>query len=96
MDLELRRRKRWFRALDIAELLFEYEGYFADYLEDLENFLEEEEMYSPKISEDLIPQLYRKAKVEGIPMTRLVDQIIRDALNGKGSKKRGKKDEGRR
>lgn len=47
-------------------------------------------MYSPKIKEDLVAKLYQKAKVEGVPMTKLVDQIIRDALNGKGSRKRGK------
>ena len=37
-------------------------------------------MYSPKISEDLIPQLYRMAKDRKMPMTRLVDHIIRRSL----------------
>ena len=37
-------------------------------------------MYSPKIAEDLIPVLYRQAKTRGIPMTRLVDEILRRAL----------------
>ena len=37
-------------------------------------------MYSPKINEELIPRLYRIAKKEGIPMTKLVDGIIREAL----------------
>ena len=37
-------------------------------------------MYSPKISEELIPVLYRSAKAKGIPMTRLVDSLIREAL----------------
>jgi hypothetical protein len=37
-------------------------------------------MYSPKISEDLIPELYRVRKERNIPMTRLVDEIIRNAL----------------
>jgi len=40
-------------------------------------------MYSPKIKEDLIPKLYRRAKGEGIPMTKLVDQIMRKSLNSK-------------
>ena len=53
-------------------------------------------MYSPKIKEDLIPRLYRKAKVLDVPMTKLVDEIIRDAVNGKGPKKRQKADAGRR
>lgn len=38
------------------------------------------EMYSPKISEDLIHTLYFAARAKGIPMTRLVDSLIRDAL----------------
>jgi len=35
-------------------------------------------MYSPKIDEDYIPFLYRKAKSQQIPMTRLVNKIIAD------------------
>ncbi len=38
-------------------------------------------MYSPKIKEDLVAKLYQKAKVEGMPMTALVNQIISKALN---------------
>jgi len=34
-------------------------------------------MYSPKIRDDLIPKLYRLARQEGKPMTRLVDEILR-------------------
>lgn len=37
-------------------------------------------MYSPKISEALIPALYRLGKARHIPMTRLVDSLIRKAL----------------
>lgn len=37
-------------------------------------------MYSPQIKPDLIPVLYRKAKDLGVPMTRLVDSILREAL----------------
>ena len=33
-------------------------------------------MYSPKISEALIPTLYRIAKDRGVPMTALVNRII--------------------
>lgn len=85
MNAELRRRKRWFRALELAEIMFEYEGYHTAYLTDLKSFLEEEKVYSPKISEDLIPKLYRKAKLEGLPMTKVVDRILRAVLmNGRG------------
>jgi len=38
MDYETKRRKRWFRALEIAECLFE-EGYHTEYLDDLREFL---------------------------------------------------------
>jgi len=89
MNPELLRKKRWFRALEIAECLFEEEGYHTEYLKDIEKVLKGENgMYSPKIEEDLVTKLYQKAKVEGVPMTKLVDQIIREALNGKGSKER--------
>lgn len=33
-------------------------------------------MYSPKICEDLIPQLYRFAKRLDMPMTRLVNALL--------------------
>ena len=38
-------------------------------------------MYSPKISEKLIPILYRIAKKKRVPMTTLVDSIIQAYLN---------------
>ena len=38
-------------------------------------------MYSPKIREDLIPQVYRLAKAVGVKMTTLVNQILERALN---------------
>lgn len=41
MDYEKRRKKRWFRALKIAECLFEDEGYHTKYLKDLKEFLKE-------------------------------------------------------
>ncbi len=37
-------------------------------------------MYHPKIREDLILRLYRLAKARGIPMTRLVSQLLESAL----------------
>lgn len=38
-------------------------------------------MYSPKISEELIPKLYRLAKCKGVKMTALVNEIIEKAIN---------------
>jgi len=37
-------------------------------------------MYSPKIKEDLIPVLFKLAAKEGKPMTKLVDEILRQEL----------------
>lgn len=37
-------------------------------------------MYSPRIDEELIPPLYRLAKARRIPMTRLVSEILNEAL----------------
>ncbi len=37
-------------------------------------------MYSPKIDEELIPRLYRLRKIKKIPMTRLVNGILRSML----------------
>lgn len=37
-------------------------------------------MYSPKIREDLIPKIYRKARKEKKPMTQVVDEILRENL----------------
>ena len=34
-------------------------------------------MYNPKISEELIPHLYREAKEKKEPMTSLVNKIIK-------------------
>ncbi|KKL15704.1 hypothetical protein LCGC14_2502940 [marine sediment metagenome] len=34
--------------------------------------------YSPRISEELIPKLYRLARYFKTPMTKLIDHIIKD------------------
>lgn len=44
-------------------------------------------MYSPRISEELIPRLYRRAKKEGIPMTKLVNEIVREGLRTREGRK---------
>jgi hypothetical protein len=38
-------------------------------------------MYSPKIREELIPRIYRAARVNGYPMTTWVNQVLEDALS---------------
>ena len=39
-------------------------------------------MYSPKISEDLIPLLHEKAIEENKPMTKIVNEILKEKLTG--------------
>ena len=36
--------------------------------------------YSPQLRRDLVKRLYFRAKAEGIPMTRLADRLIEEAL----------------
>ena len=43
-----------------------------------------EGMYSPRISEDLIPVIYRLALKKGVAMTKIVDDIIRTDLHIRG------------
>jgi hypothetical protein len=38
-------------------------------------------MYSPKIDEELIPRLYRLRKLKKMPMTRLVNGILENAIS---------------
>jgi len=38
-------------------------------------------MYSPKISEEIIPVLYKLRRHRGIPMTKLVQQLLFKALS---------------
>ncbi|MEM2951179.1 MAG: hypothetical protein QXV52_08830 [Nitrososphaeria archaeon] len=40
--------KRWLRALEIAKVLFEDQGYHSVFLEEIENFIERETNYSQK------------------------------------------------
>lgn len=42
-------------------------------------------MYSPKIKEDLINQLYRIGKRENKPITFLVDEILREGIRRRKS-----------
>ena len=41
-------------------------------------------MYSPRISEDLIPVLYRESRQKDVAMTKLVDEILRTDLHIRG------------
>ena len=36
--------------------------------------------YSPQLRRDLVTRLYFRARAEGIPMTRLADRLIDEAL----------------
>ena len=56
-------------------------------------------MYSPKIKEDLIPILYKLAKLEGKPMTALIDEMLRAEIakrNGQVNQTEQRSDSGKR
>jgi hypothetical protein len=44
--------------------------------------------YSPKLSREIVSRLYFKAKAERIPMTRLANRIMEQALEAEGNAKR--------
>ena len=73
--------KRWLRALEIAKILFEDQGCHTRYLEEIENVIRREDMYSPRINEELIPALFKTARLRKIPMTKLVNHIIKTYLS---------------
>ena len=73
--------KRWMRALNLAKILFQDQGYHWLYLNQIEIFIERKTMYSPKIEEDLIPRLYRLALAKKVPMTKLVNRILKAYLD---------------
>ena len=81
-----KKRKRWLRALEIAKAVFWAEGYHIRYLEDLEEFIRREKMYSPRIKPELVQKLYKLAKDQHTPMTRVVNKIIEDYFKNNPSK----------
>jgi hypothetical protein len=72
--------QRWVRALAIAKILFEDQGYHTVYLEEIERFLKEVCVYQPKIADEHIRNLYQWAKRLGVPMTHLLNTLIDHAL----------------
>ena len=50
-------------------------------------------MYSPKISEALIPYLYQWAKSEGVSMTALVNRMIKNEVENNQRKEKTSNDE---
>ena len=50
-------------------------------------------MYSPKISEEVIPYLYQWAKSEGVSMTALVNRMIKNEVENNQRKEKTSNDE---
>jgi len=59
--------KRWLRALKIAKIIFQDEGYHTLYLEGIEKFIRRKIVYSPRIREEYIPVLLRISASKRIP-----------------------------
>ena len=79
--MDSKEMKRWLRALEIAKILFADQWYHTVYLEEIKNLIRREAMYSPKLNEELIPALFKIARLRKIPMTKLVNQIITNYLS---------------
>jgi hypothetical protein len=74
-------------AIRVALYVFEHRGVALLSAAELSRFVapEKTEMsrpkwYSPQLRRDLVTRLYFRAKAEGLPMTRLVDRLIEEAL----------------
>ena len=53
-------------------------------------------MYSPKIAEELIPDLYRWAKSDGVTMTSLVNRIIKNEIENRERKEKSNEHQAQR
>jgi hypothetical protein len=42
-------------------------------------------LYSPRLSDDVVRSLYREGQRRGLPMTRLADLLLREALGSTGN-----------
>ena len=73
--------KRWLKALKIARIILEDQGYPTTHIEAMEKLIRRRIMYSPKIKEEYIPVLFKMSASRRIPMTKLVNEIIRDYLD---------------
>ena len=76
--------KRWLKALRIAKIIFEDQGYHTLYLEEIERFIKRKLMYNPKVKEEYIPMLFKISASKRIPMAQLVNRIIKDYLDKNG------------
>ena len=73
--------RRWLKALKIAKIIFEDQGYPTHYLDEVERFIKRKIMYNPRVKKEYLPILSKISASKGIPMTQLVNQIIKDYLN---------------
>ena len=76
--------RRWLKALKIAKIIFEDQGYPTRYLDEAERFIKRKLMYNPRVKREHLPILSKISASKGIPMTQLVNQIIKDYLNEEG------------
>jgi hypothetical protein len=61
--------KRWLKALRVAKIIFEDQGYHTLYLDEAERFIRRKLMYNPKVKEEYIPMLFKISASKRIPMT---------------------------
>ena len=75
--------KRWINALKIARIIFEDQGYHTLYLDEVERFIKRKIIYSPRIRKEYIPIISKISASKRIPMTRLVNEIIKSYFDEK-------------
>jgi hypothetical protein len=73
--------RRWLKALKIVKIIFEDQGYPTHYLDEIERLIKRKIVCSPRVKEEYLPLLFKISASKGIPMTQLVNQIIKDYVN---------------
>ena len=75
--------RRWLKALKIAKIIFQDQGFHTLHLEGMEKFIRRRILYSQNIRNDSLPVLSRISSSKNLPMTRLVNEIIKNYLTEK-------------
>ena len=75
--------RRWLKALKIAKIIFQDQGFHTLHLERMEKFIRRKVLYSQNIRDDYLPVLSRISASKNLPMTRLVNEIIKNYLTEK-------------
>ena len=76
--------RRWLKALKIAKIIFQDQGFHTLHLERMEKLIRRKVLYSQNIRDDYLPVLSRISALKNLPMTRLVNEILKNYLDENG------------